>query len=333
MNKRPWLDQLKGVGILAVVAGHIYVGPVAKGLYLWHMPLFFVLSGYLFQPRADSRAYLRGKALHLLVPYFSFLVLLQGGAWLQAAQTDGITAFVKAVAKALLGGRQLMGWGTVFWFITCLFITQQVANLLFARLGRRALWALMSALLVLAYATAPFTSGVRVPWNADVVLFALPLFFIGWRFRGHTMGGNARVDLFLALLAATGLVLVQLGWIRTLDLKQSDYGTPAATLLFALASVYTVMRLVQRIPEASRVGRWLASAGQASMVIMFLHAPIHLALRDSTNANPHVRMLVATALPWLLFYLLRRYGPTRALFLGSEPDLIAMFRPARKAMA
>lgn len=41
------VDSLKGVGIIAVVAGHIYTEPFARLVFLWHMPLFFLISGYL----------------------------------------------------------------------------------------------------------------------------------------------------------------------------------------------------------------------------------------------------------------------------------------------
>ena len=42
-----WLDMAKGIGMILVVYGHSY-GPSNYYVYLFHMPLFFILSGFLF---------------------------------------------------------------------------------------------------------------------------------------------------------------------------------------------------------------------------------------------------------------------------------------------
>lgn len=57
-KRESWLDACKGIAIVLVVIGHIIDGNMSKGLlsgqtwvvvynviYLFHMPLFFVLSG------------------------------------------------------------------------------------------------------------------------------------------------------------------------------------------------------------------------------------------------------------------------------------------------
>jgi polysaccharide biosynthesis protein PslL len=41
-----WIDVAKGLGIITVVIGHSEI-PFAKHYFYWfHMPLFFILSGY-----------------------------------------------------------------------------------------------------------------------------------------------------------------------------------------------------------------------------------------------------------------------------------------------
>lgn len=56
-----WIDYGKGIGIIFVVYGHVIKGLITPGLiderfyyysvnfvYSFHMPLFFILFGYLF---------------------------------------------------------------------------------------------------------------------------------------------------------------------------------------------------------------------------------------------------------------------------------------------
>ena len=44
-----YLDYTKGFGILLVILGHIYdaSNPIKIWLYSFHMPLFFIISGFL----------------------------------------------------------------------------------------------------------------------------------------------------------------------------------------------------------------------------------------------------------------------------------------------
>ena len=44
-----YLDYAKGIAIILVVLGHIFSGGNIKTyIYSFHMPLFFIISGYLF---------------------------------------------------------------------------------------------------------------------------------------------------------------------------------------------------------------------------------------------------------------------------------------------
>ena len=40
MERSNWIDVYKGIGIILVVAGHIFDGPIKDLIFLFHMPLF-----------------------------------------------------------------------------------------------------------------------------------------------------------------------------------------------------------------------------------------------------------------------------------------------------
>ena len=49
MNKRvEWIDLAKGLGMLLVILGHCvcFGGIMHNAIFAFHMPLFFILSGY-----------------------------------------------------------------------------------------------------------------------------------------------------------------------------------------------------------------------------------------------------------------------------------------------
>lgn len=61
------VDIMKGLGILAVIVGHLV--ETGRGfIFSWHMPLFFIVAGYFYRER-EPRAEVRNDAARLLLPY------------------------------------------------------------------------------------------------------------------------------------------------------------------------------------------------------------------------------------------------------------------------
>src|SRR3989344_7463888 len=68
--------RAKGYGIILVVVGHIAtVDRLVHDIFLFHMPLFFFLSGLTFRSFSGVAATL-GKARALLLPYVAFALLI-----------------------------------------------------------------------------------------------------------------------------------------------------------------------------------------------------------------------------------------------------------------
>lgn len=69
------IDIAKGIGIILVAIGHLsasgicFLNPI---LYLFHMPLFFVLSGFFCNPDKPFKEYMVSKSISLLMPYAIF---------------------------------------------------------------------------------------------------------------------------------------------------------------------------------------------------------------------------------------------------------------------
>ena len=73
-----WIDIAKGLGIIAVVIGHIYHNKTMfNWLYSFHMPLFFFVAGYLYKQK-DMLPDLKRRIQTIVIPYFSLgsIVLL-----------------------------------------------------------------------------------------------------------------------------------------------------------------------------------------------------------------------------------------------------------------
>lgn len=70
-----WIDILKGVAIILVVVGHNATQNITDFIFCFHMPLFFLLSGFTFSPK-PIKQYIHKSTKRLLVPYIFFFVVI-----------------------------------------------------------------------------------------------------------------------------------------------------------------------------------------------------------------------------------------------------------------
>ena len=76
MNRRDiQLDVLKGLGIILVVFAHTAHNIASDFVYLFHMPLFFFLSGAALAFSKDMDYHFGKKIYRMVIPYVAFSLL------------------------------------------------------------------------------------------------------------------------------------------------------------------------------------------------------------------------------------------------------------------
>ncbi|GHC30186.1 acyltransferase [Kushneria pakistanensis] len=329
VKKLEWINILKGLGIMMVVYGHMTSGYWRNFFFLFHMPLFFIIAGYLFRPNADLKAYLGRKSLHLLVPYSFFMALLYAPVLYQSL--GEAQSLLDALLDMALGGRALISGLAPFWFVTCFWATQQLINWLLTRLSLRTTGLVMLGMLGLATVNQWFFREFWLIGNLNVVLMAAPCFYLGHLVAHYRIDVEKMHVLLPATLAGLlSMWLVQANPHFTMDMKYADYGMPVLSLLAALAITLVLMALSRQLARVPVISKSVGVVGEASMVIMFLHLSIQVMLDHHdmvTSLAP--RWLLMTALPVMFYLLVRHNGWTRLLCLG-DPAVLAERRERRR---
>lgn len=316
-KKLGYIDVCKGIGIIAVVVGHVYDGPVSRMVYMFHMPLFFFIGGYLFKVKPDIKAFLKDKVIQLFIPYAVFLLGIYSYMTFIYFSTNPVSlrSVLNFIIRPFLGGLWLSGYATVFWFVPVFFLAQQALNIIIQKVTFRVSVIIILFCLVFAYLNSYVF--IRLPWDVNVVLMALPLFFIGYYFRFYYL----HPPLFVALLAIAGAVYLELEYHNNhFDMKVANYGIPLISLLSALAIIYIVIYVSKLLDKIEYFGSIIGEIGKASMVVMFLHQPIQLFINERWTANENIRFVLALTISLSIYILFKKYSFTRALFLGSKPD-------------
>lgn len=72
-NRISYLDIFKGFGIFFVVFGHVtHIGELRDYIWNFHMPLFFFVSGLLYNSNLRFKDFLLKRIKSIYIPYILF---------------------------------------------------------------------------------------------------------------------------------------------------------------------------------------------------------------------------------------------------------------------
>jgi len=322
-----WILIGKGIGIILVVAGHFFPdgSPFywAEGravVYAFHMPLFFLLSGYLYvQGKYPYRQLVLNKAKRLLYPFVTvaltyFLIKYLAGLAAHLdhpVDLDSVYALIVDPVKSFV---------PLLWFVHALFIIFVVYPLARRFLGSATL------LVLLVVVNAAFGSKFPVIGKA---LANVPYFALGVLLRERprllavAIGPSLKHLASAAAIFAAGCLLALPGT----DGFPTNYLVQAFLAVAGTVLVLDLSMALARRGDA-RVPRTLAALGYYSMTIYLFHTLFESSVRVAfLRIAPHVAgafpvvalsaIAVGIVVPVMLEkYLLRRWRPTRKFVLG-----------------
>lgn len=70
----PWIDWMKVIAMYFIIAGHCFV-PFNKYIYVFSVPCFFVISGFLSHKESDNKLFWKKIFWNMLVPMALLLVI------------------------------------------------------------------------------------------------------------------------------------------------------------------------------------------------------------------------------------------------------------------
>lgn len=325
-NRNVSLDVAKGVGIILVVICHLKLSFMTTYIYWFHMPLFFIISGYLFKKpdkKDDLLLVLFSKTCRYLIPYFSFYFLILIVLRLDTHLRPLITS--EDVKLLLRGGVNLVGAFGPFWFITVLYFTQIIFLLITRCLNTK----VVTVLLILCYILSHLpVFKVAVIWDANVTLYSLTFFGFGYMLHMQPLEKEikkiAMVISVITVIISVGLQA--LGVIHySLDMKSATYNNVVLDVVIPIAFSLVILGVSKLISE-SLIGKCLAEIGKYTLPIMYLHIPIsYLMLNHFDLQNTVViRVLAGIIIPILLSkFIFEKFNITRMICLG-------YFKPEKK---
>jgi len=282
MERKRWIDALRGVAITLVVLGHLVQGDnmISKWIGSFHLALFFMLTGVLFRMRGvcdgqSLRIALIRRTKQLIYPYitFSLLVMVYCAMSGKADHIPGV-----AWSTITLDGHNTLWFLPALWMAECMFLV-----LMRWRADRRITIPLLiggtSAYAALQY----YALGGGDPAQAGMLFQVLSGFcragigcvfilagYYGYMKVQQSMPlGRGKRGLIALTAFALGFLCGQINGYT--DLHFSVQGNP---LLYYLAGLLQGGALIVLFSGMIGGCAWLEFFGKNSLIVMATHYPL-----------------------------------------------------------
>lgn len=133
MERKRYLDVAKGMALILVIWGHagMSIPGLGTAIIQFHMPLFFVVSGYLSRNSQEAIGNrIIKKAKRLLVPYFIFSLIYLSFGVIKSFLLHQSVNVVELISLLFYLNGNVVRIGTPMWFLPVLFFTDLIYTLI-----------------------------------------------------------------------------------------------------------------------------------------------------------------------------------------------------------
>ena len=313
-----YVDLFKSIGILLMVMGHVSYGVFFDHMiHGFHMPMFFWISGYLYNrvtnAQISGKQYVLKKAKTLIIPYVSIgLILCLVYSLINGFDWQEFSHFFWDNSE----GIKVVG---AYWFLTALFLCE-IAYFLISRNMKNSIARIVMICIIalfgsLSRSVLPF----RLPFSMEAGMVGLGLFGLG-RLTRDFMENNAQkhTSNVTSLLIEGGTSVLALVLIRLngyVNMRTGNYGNillfwiSVTLMLTALLVICKVLTRSFHLPE------YLFSIGRDGIIYTCLNQTVIFALKwlviryniPPIVSKPAVLLATMTIL-WLCSRLIQSTG-------------------------
>ena len=210
--REQYIDLFRGIGILLMILVHVGFGwEIDKWARAFHMPMFFVVSGYFFKlPQGtNKKEILVNKIIKMttkmLIPYAVFGVISYI-VWLAIASNGSEMTILQPLKSLLWDNTRLMPISGSLWFLTAMWFSQLIFTILILLVPNK--WVLLGLSGLFSIGAIIITNvGVVFPWSLNAALLGVFFISIGWHIR---ISKNGEKLLSKTLQIPIGVSLVML---------------------------------------------------------------------------------------------------------------------------
>lgn len=221
-NRNVTIDILKGIGIVLMVLGHMHFDDQYFGriVYAFHMPLFFLVSGFLYKKPNNLFNYLKRKAKRILVPYAVFATAY---LFLSFCLSRKVSTLFDGLKSILVFPTQGMPMESALWFLPAMFLCYVIYALLDKFVKSRVRFTAIISVLTCTGCFYSSVTDIRLPFAVGPAMASLGFYGLGqlWKCK-QTEIGLQKKGYFVVIV---GMFSFCLAWLlEPLNVRLEKWG-------------------------------------------------------------------------------------------------------------
>ena len=294
-KKIEWLECIRGGAILLVVLGHLSLigggGTYSRFIYLFHMPLYFSISGFLYGykevgKKFDEKNFIYKKVISLGIPYLFFSVVY-------IIFNVSLQKYVHMNTQVNIMEIFSLFWKPVahYWFLWVLVIYFVIVALVGK--NRKGLIVLLLIGMAIALADGNGYKMLDPTYRKALIYF---MFFIGASLLGERFKTeiNMKANAFEKILLF--IVSTVFFWLLALNIVCIEY-QPLQEIFARIFGIVSFVGWIFLLKRYTVIQSILSVIGGYSWYIYLLHSYFLCAIRFLLtrmipNGNPPIEMML-----------------------------------------
>ncbi|WP_137625015.1 acyltransferase family protein [Lactiplantibacillus pingfangensis] len=343
MKRIRWIDTVRGIAILAVIVGHSLQqtdnGLLNQYIYAVHMPIFFILSGYLYREKGYKREFTNGLK-NLVVPYaFTALMVIILGLLtpysfhiLKAQFPD----FQSAIKGSLYGAgdvgkyaffQNIQPIGAI-WFLLAMFLAIQIFNVLMRITKDVYHREFVRFVFFSTCGVVGFEIGqvYLLPWSLNAAFLVQVFLYMGYLMKKWRLPYKIS---WLLLLISFGLwtVSASQGFLSVVTTRSPNM---LVSIVGAFGGAVCLIQFGKWLSRFKKMGSFLQKCGHYSIIIFCFHlidldafnVGGVLAARMNNSVGPNVAAIIVIVyhliIPLMAMYTIKWVPIVRSIYLSRE---------------
>lgn len=302
------IDVAKGLAIILVMVGHTITNKhICNAIYSFHMPLFFILSGYFMNEKRIDKGYIIKLFKSLLLPYLLTAILTIFVSYLMniSCWNDVAAAFIVGCKFSKL---EIPFIGAI-WFLVALFLAKLIVQLIINGILR---WEFLLLYATILFAIS-YLTGVILPYCISIIGFCSLFVLIGYIIKKYyilrmLLKAEYSMSLVFACLLFSPLVPLA---VRINYYPLGLFNIVTASFISIAMLIFTKRMMETKVSKFMCELSWL---GMNSLLVLCIHSiECHFHLLDLTN-NEYLNCFIRIFIITILSFLLSKIGLIKIIF-------------------
>lgn len=282
--REPQMDVLRGIGIILIVLGHAAF-PYTHFLYLFHLTIFFILSGYFFKEdyvkdKNSLKEFIIIKIKRLYIPFVigNIICVLLNNTFINLNLYDNINHeyysiydITVNIIKILLfrGNTEMLG---ATWFLPILFfisIIYATIEFLIRNCKEKTKEYIQIALSIILLCIGQLLIKKNINFFGIQILTCYIFFDLGRKYNKYKIQSNNIIN-FLKFITSF-VILIILNKYGSVELAENEYTNIAYYLIVSILGWYFIYELSYFISKNKIMTKTLQYIGKNTMPILILH--------------------------------------------------------------